>query len=69
LLGFKPQECLVIEDAPAGIQSARTGGMRVIGLASTYDAEKLRAADAVVEKLAGIRVSCNGTGELIIGIP
>jgi mannitol-1-/sugar-/sorbitol-6-phosphatase len=48
-LGFKAGECLVIEDAPAGIQSARAGGMKVVGIASTYAASKLKAADAVIQ--------------------
>jgi sugar-phosphatase len=65
-LGFRPAECLVIEDAPAGIQSARAGGMKVIGLASTYAAEKLALADAVVRKLGTIQVSLNGTGKLVV---
>ncbi len=60
LLGVNPDECLVIEDAPAGIQSAHAARMRVIGLASTYPASALREADAVVEKLAQIRVSLDG---------
>lgn len=68
LLGFVPAECLVIEDAPAGIQSARAGGMKVIGLASTYGAEKLAQADAVVRKLTRIQVSFNGTGKLTIEV-
>ena len=38
LLGVNPAECLVIEDAPAGIRSAHAGGMKVIGLTSTYPA-------------------------------
>ncbi len=67
-LGFEPKDCLVIEDAPAGIQSARAGGMRVIGLASTYAAAKLSAADAVVEKLAQIRVSIDGVGKLAVSV-
>jgi mannitol-1-/sugar-/sorbitol-6-phosphatase len=65
-LGFAPADCLVIEDAPAGIQSARVGGLKVIGLASTYTAEKLKEADAIVEKLGRIQVSSNGTGKLTI---
>jgi mannitol-1-/sugar-/sorbitol-6-phosphatase len=65
-LRLSPGECLVIEDAPAGIQSARAGGLKVIGLASTYTEEKLSAADAVVQKLAGIHVSANGAGKLKI---
>ena len=65
-LGCDPRECLVIEDAPAGIQSARSAGMKVLGLASTFTAEKLSQADAVVEKLARIRVSANGAGKLLV---
>ncbi|HET6180920.1 MAG TPA: HAD family hydrolase [Candidatus Sulfotelmatobacter sp.] len=67
-LGFSPKECLVLEDAPAGIQSARAAGMTVIGMASTYEAAKLAAADAVVQKLAAIRVASNGTGTLAVDI-
>jgi len=67
LLGMNPAECLVIEDAPAGIQSAHAAGMKVIGLASTYTASALREADAVVEKLTQIRVGV-GEGELAISV-
>jgi len=55
-LGVNPSACLVIEDAPAGIQSARAGGMKVIGLASTYAPADLREADAVVQRLQQIQV-------------
>ena len=65
-LGFQPSDCLVIEDAPAGIQSARAGGMAVIGMASTYALEKLAEADAVIQKFEGMRVTSNGTGSLLI---
>jgi len=64
LLGFNPSECLVIEDAPAGIQSARAGGLKVIGITSTYAAEALGLADAVIGKLGQLRVSSNGAGKL-----
>ena len=56
LLGMSARECLVIEDAPAGIQAAHGGGMKVIALPSTYPVEALRAADAVVSRLSQIRV-------------
>jgi mannitol-1-/sugar-/sorbitol-6-phosphatase len=65
-LGFRPADCLVIEDAPAGIRSARAGRMAVIGMASTYTAERLAEANVVIQKLAAIRVSSNGTGTLLI---
>ncbi|MGA8343665.1 MAG: HAD family hydrolase [Candidatus Sulfotelmatobacter sp.] len=67
-LGFRPADCLVIEDAPAGIQSARAGGMKVIGIASTYAASKLGEADAVVAELAQIHVGHDGAAKLSISI-
>jgi len=57
LLGFEPAQCLAIEDAPAGIRSAHAGGMKVIGLTSTYPAVTLNEADAVIAKLSEIKVS------------
>jgi len=68
LLGMKPAECLVIEDAPAGIQAAHAAGMNAIALASTYQASKLKDADAVVEKLSQIRVARDGADKLIISV-
>ncbi len=68
LLGVNPGECLVIEDAPAGIQSAHSGGMKVIALASTYPALALGEAEVVVEKLAQIQVNVDGTRKLAISI-
>ena len=63
-LGFGPAECLVIEDAPAGIESARAGGMKVVGITSTYAADVLSQADVVVGRLPQIRVTSNGAGRL-----
>jgi mannitol-1-/sugar-/sorbitol-6-phosphatase len=56
LLGMNPAECLVIEDAPAGILAAHSGGMKAIAITSTYPASALREADAVVQKLTQIGV-------------
>ena len=67
-LGLPPAECVVIEDAPAGIQSARAAGMRVIGMASTYGADRLKHANAVVGKLGQIQVTSNGAGKLGVEI-
>ena len=60
LLGMNPAECLVIEDAPAGIRAAHAGGMKVIGITSTYPASELQEADAVVQKLVQIKVRSVG---------
>jgi sugar-phosphatase len=59
-LGVKPEECLVIEDAPAGIRSAHAGGMKVIGFASTYRSEQLAEADAVIKNFVELKVVREG---------
>jgi sugar-phosphatase len=60
LLAVNPVECLVIEDAPAGIRSAHAGGMKVVALTSTYRSAALREADEVVQKLEQIRITPDG---------
>ena len=68
-LGVNPAECLVIEDAPAGIRAAHAGGMKAIGITSTYPAPALQEADAVVERLTQIRVrNASGSGRLSVGV-
>lgn len=44
-LGVAPADCVVIEDAPAGIEAARSAGMKVIALTTTHPIAQL-AADA-----------------------
>src|SRR5262249_55095440 len=56
LLGFAPNECLVIEDTAAGIASAKAAGMQAIGLTTTYQAHELREADVIVRTCADIHV-------------
>jgi HAD superfamily hydrolase (TIGR01549 family) len=53
-LGSTPETCLVIEDAPHGVEAARRAGMRCIAITTTYSREKLRDADRVVNSFAEI---------------
>jgi sugar-phosphatase len=62
LLGFDPSQCLVIEDAPAGIRAAHAAGMKAIGLTSTFAAAELSEADAVIESLGNLMARVNGGG-------
>ena len=55
-LGFAPSACVVIEDAPAGIQAARAAGMRVIAVATTHAPEELVEADVIVERLLDLQL-------------
>jgi mannitol-1-/sugar-/sorbitol-6-phosphatase len=66
LLGRSPAECLVIEDAPAGIRSAHAGGMKVIALASTFPATALTEADMVISSLNQIHVDLDGPRRLTL---
>lgn len=54
-LGVSPADCIVVEDAPAGIQAARSAGMGVVALTTTHRPEDL-AADAYTSSLAGIHL-------------
>ncbi|MGH9942662.1 MAG: HAD family hydrolase [Pyrinomonadaceae bacterium] len=45
---FAPAGCLVIEDAPPGVQSARAAGMKTLGVTNTVTEQALRAAGANV---------------------
>lgn len=47
-LRSSPENCAVIEDAPHGIDAAKSAGMWCIAISTTYDPGKLEKADFVV---------------------
>jgi beta-phosphoglucomutase len=53
-LEVKPEHCVVIEDAPHGVEAARRAGMKAIGLATTYDRQTLSRADVVLDSFEQI---------------
>ena len=63
-LKIAPKQCIVVEDAPAGIEAARAGGMFSIGIARLGDAAGLRAAraDLVVSSLDEVPVEALAAG-------
>lgn len=52
----RPECCVVFEDAFFGIEAARAGGMRVIGIATTHPVEELTRADRAVRSMAELSV-------------
>jgi mannitol-1-/sugar-/sorbitol-6-phosphatase len=57
VLGVAPEDCLVFEDSPAGIASARSAGMKAIALQTTYPADQLQAANTIIGTLADVKAS------------
>ncbi|MFP4053876.1 MAG: HAD family hydrolase [Phycisphaerae bacterium] len=64
-LGLPPASCLVVEDAPPGVEAARNAGMACIALTGTAPADMLtrRGAALVVDGLD--EISAYGAGKLI----
>src|SRR5215207_8531086 len=52
-LGLIPSECVVVEDAAAGIEAARAGGFRSVGLGPQ---ERVAQADLVLPDLEGVHL-------------
>jgi sugar-phosphatase len=55
-LGVPVEQCVAVEDAPAGLHSAKAAGMRAIGVASTHSPEELLHATVVVDRLSALSI-------------
>ncbi|HIK45296.1 MAG TPA: HAD-IA family hydrolase [Leptolyngbyaceae cyanobacterium M65_K2018_010] len=66
-LGVAPADCIVVEDAPAGITAAKGAGAQVIAVATTHGAEALAEADAVVGAIGALQLQVK-PGELMIQV-
>lgn len=57
-LGFRAADCVVCEDAPAGVVAGKAAGARVVALRTTFPDAELRAAEAdfVVNTCADLSV-------------
>lgn len=53
-LGAQPEDCIVIEDSPFGIEAAKAAGMRCLAITNTYPEESLRKADRIASSLEDI---------------
>ena len=55
-LSILPSRCVVIEDAPVGVQAARAAGTRVVAVLMYHPAEAFSGADCIVDRLGGLSV-------------
>jgi sugar-phosphatase len=67
-LGLKPEECVVVEDAPAGILSGLAAGCKVIAVNAPDDTPKLDQVDLVLKSLAVLQVEPVQGDEFLISV-
>jgi sugar-phosphatase len=66
-LGFPGADCVVVEDAPAGIRAGKSAGSRVISFPTTSDRAELEraGADWVVRNCADIAATFDGSSLVV----
>lgn len=62
-IGIAPADCVVIEDAPNGVQAAKAAGAKCIAVTNSTAADKLAKADIVCDSLE--RIDCEMIASLI----
>jgi sugar-phosphatase len=63
LLGLRPEECVVFEDAASGAKAGRAAGCTVVATTFSHSTESLAAAHYLVEDLTGIEATTLPGGE------
>ena len=66
VLGLKPSECLVIEDAPAGIKAGKAAGCNVLAVLSSHSVDELTDADWIVPSLDHVTAVPSDDGTITI---
>ena len=61
-LGYDPADCIVFEDAPAGVAAGRAAGARVIGLVTTYLASDLGDTETTITDFTSLHVRADHDG-------
>lgn len=57
-LQLRPEECLVVEDALSGMESAKAAGCKCLAITSSFKAEEFDRADWVVDDMASVPDDC-----------
>ena len=67
-LGLKPEDCVVVEDAPAGVLSGLAAGCKVIAVNAPDDTPELDKVDLVLKSLAVLQVEAGQDDEFLISV-
>lgn len=62
LLGYRADECIVVEDAPSGVGAGKAAGSQVLGVVGTHTLAQLHQADWVVQSLEGVVATAHDGG-------
>lgn len=54
LIGLKPSQCLVIEDAIAGLEAAKAAGAKCLAITTSFTHEQLKDADFIAADLSEV---------------
>ncbi|KFX04768.1 phosphatase [Pectobacterium betavasculorum] len=65
-LGLKPEECVVVEDAPAGVLSGLAAGCKVIAVKAPTDTPKLDEVDLILDSLELIEIEKLPSGAKVL---
>ncbi|UCG57719.1 MAG: HAD family phosphatase, partial [Phycisphaerales bacterium] len=55
-MGIEPASCVVIEDAPNGVEAAKAAGAKCMAVTNSTTADKLAQADVVCDSLEGVQL-------------
>ena len=53
-IGFKPEQCIVLEDSLSGVKSGKAAGCKVIGITTTHTREELAETDLIIDNYVGL---------------
>ena len=67
-LGYAPADCVVFEDAPAGVAAGKAAGARVVGVTTSHAAGDLPGVDATIADFSGIYIRSQ-QDDFVVTIP